>query len=119
MTNTGTKLHIMGRNDEQTVCDACGKVELRCTVILADADGIEAGRYGTTCAGRILGWRVTAADAATSERTRRQHVMEDIREAQAETDPKLIAWWIRQIVARGIHRADELAAVETLRAVAA
>ena len=37
-------LHIMGMTDEQTECDRCGRLELRCTVILADADGIEAGR---------------------------------------------------------------------------
>jgi hypothetical protein len=46
---------IIGATDEQTVCDACGREELKLTVIIGDEDGYEIGRYGTSCADMVLG----------------------------------------------------------------
>lgn len=82
-TTTSTATRILGMNDEQTTCDACGRVELRGTVILADEDGVEVGRYGTTCAGRILGRSVTRRDAQSVEAYRRQCAVSTLRDARA------------------------------------
>ena len=46
---------IIGATDEQTTCDACGREELKLTVIIGDEDGYEIGRYGTSCADMVLG----------------------------------------------------------------
>lgn len=63
-------LYVKGTSNEQTECDRCGKVEIRCTVIICDEDGVEVGRYGTSCAGKVLGVKLTAAEARTASRTR-------------------------------------------------
>ena len=114
-----TTLHIMGMTDEQTECDRCGRMELRCTVILADADGIEAGRYGTTCASKVVGRSITAQSARLAESCRRGRVSADLNAAEMEEDPALIAWWVREIERHGVHRPDEVRRVELLRGVAA
>lgn len=42
---------ILGINDEVTVCEHCGRSDLKRTVVLDFADG-DIRRYGTTCAHR-------------------------------------------------------------------
>lgn len=58
------RYRMLGINDEQTVCDHCGKADLKCTVALAvlDADGGELGivRFGRVCAARALRRRARA-----------------------------------------------------------
>ena len=81
-----SELHIIGTTDEQTECDLCGRVELRCTVILADADGSEAGRYGTTCASRLIGTKITASDASRINRRRLLDMRMWADEAQLNRD---------------------------------
>jgi hypothetical protein len=44
----------LGTTDEITVCDCCGKVDLKLTVIMRLDDG-QIVNYGTTCAGRNTG----------------------------------------------------------------
>lgn len=44
---------ILGINDEQTVCDCCGKKNLKRTVIIDKGEG-EIVRYGTTCASKVF-----------------------------------------------------------------
>lgn len=113
MTATATALHIIGITDEQTECDRCGKIELRCTVILGDDNG-EVGRYGTTCASRELGIKITAHDARNAETYRRQNVCGDLRKAiQANKagDMTAVAWWVAEARRWGIVRADEIALI--------
>lgn len=44
---------ILGKSDEQTTCDACGKSNLKATVVLeSESTGIV--RYGVDCASRAL-----------------------------------------------------------------
>lgn len=74
MTQT-TEYRIIGITDEQTECDACGRVELKRTVVLADSDGVEAGRYGTTCASKIVGRPLTAAHVDNIEAVRRSNMI--------------------------------------------
>ena len=61
---TNPTFALLGIDDEQTVCDLCGKADLKCTMALSrlDADGNEVGvvRYGRDCGARALGWRVSA-----------------------------------------------------------
>ena len=77
-----TTTRILGITDEQTTCDACGRVELRSTVILADENG-EYGRYGSSCAARILGRSAGSvlSSARNIELVRRHNVAIDFRHA--------------------------------------
>lgn len=70
-------LRIGGINNEQTECDRCGRMELRGTVILINDDG-EVGRYGTTCAGKELGIKVTRQDALNVESHRAYMVRNEL-----------------------------------------
>lgn len=44
---------ILAINDEQTVCDCCGKTNLKRTVVLELENG-EIVRYGTDCAAKMF-----------------------------------------------------------------
>jgi hypothetical protein len=43
---------VLGKNDEVTVCECCGKANLKLTVILTNGEGEV--RYGRDCAARVL-----------------------------------------------------------------
>lgn len=43
---------ILGKNDEVTTCECCGKTNLKLTVVLTD--GEREVRYGRDCAARVL-----------------------------------------------------------------
>jgi hypothetical protein len=119
MNAKGT-LRQVGFNDEQSHCDLCGKPELRGTVILA-AEGVEVGRYGTTCASKILqadnpnAKKVTRSGALAKEVDRRQRVTGTLRKVAKcleENDTAIAQWHIhslRQDPLAVLHRADELA----------
>ncbi len=123
MTQTAAPaLRVLGCNDEQTICDACGKIELHKTVILCDGDGTEVGRYGTTCASRKLGVKVTANTANLIEIARRQAVTRDIRDAfkrLAKGDFRMAAMDARDARTRGVHLPDEIAALAGIDALTA
>lgn len=115
---TTANLRPAGMNDEQTECDACGRMELRGTVVVVDEDGNEVGRYGTTCASRVLGVKWTRTQVNTVEMGRRQAVVNTIQQARkslAQGDAAAAAWWLRELRFYSIHRADEVAAVAALR----
>lgn len=82
------QLVILGANDEQTTCDRCGRVELRGTVILGEADRVEVGRYGSTCAGYMLDptgkTRGVLARARRIEEVRRHLISEEFAAARRE-----------------------------------
>ncbi len=108
---TAPALHIMGVTDEQTECDKCGKVELKRTVIVHDEDGNEHGRYGTSCASRVLGVKWTASDVDKLENNRRQLVVSDIRKAGGhlqDGNPDMAAEYLADVRTTGLHRPDEL-----------
>jgi hypothetical protein len=120
MTET-QNLRAVGMTDEQTECDACGRMELRGTVILADDNG-EVGRYGTTCAGRMLGWSITRKNATTIEAVRRQHVTDDLRKGLRAANAGDMAdalWRVREARRTGLVRADEKALAEKIEKMAA
>jgi hypothetical protein len=69
--------HIIGATDEQTVCDMCGRTELKLTVIVGDEDGYETGRYGTSCVDIVLNngkRRTTAAQVREIEECRKGEI---------------------------------------------
>lgn len=43
---------VLGKNDEVTTCECCGKTNLKLTVILTNGEGEV--RYGRDCAARVL-----------------------------------------------------------------
>lgn len=119
------KLTVIGLNDEQAHCDRCGKLELRGTVILFDTEeGVEAGRYGTTCASKVLTeangrkMTVTRNGAVSREHFRRDRVwnfyLRKVRAALANNDPALAQWWVadlRRDTTVLAHMDDELALI--------
>ena len=54
---------VLGVTDEETVCDCCGRTELKATVALETADG-EVVHFGRVCAARAAGVSAAAVDAA-------------------------------------------------------
>lgn len=103
-TQTTSPLHIVGTTDEQTECDRCGRVELKCTVILADADGVEAGRYGTSCASTVLGVTVTKSDAVRINNRRRREFASWLSESALNRDAGFL-----DLAAKYLDRARALA----------
>lgn len=75
------KLRPLGMSNEHTECDRCGRMELRGTVIVVNQDGEEVGRYGTTCAGYVLGYKVTRQDAISTEAYRRSLIRDELHRA--------------------------------------
>ncbi|WP_251151320.1 hypothetical protein [Cellulosimicrobium sp. Marseille-Q4280] len=115
-----TGLRAVGMNDEQTECDACGRTELRGTVMLADADGAIVYRLGTTCASRALGIRLTRRDATSIELARRSRVANLTRSARADlTHGRLAsaAEHLDDAVRAGLLHATEAALVADVRAL--
>ena len=117
--NTTTNLRAAGTNDEQTHCDKCGKLELRGTVIVVDQDNNEVGRYGTTCASKVLGEKVTRAQVNMVEMARRQAVTHLLLAAKNGNDG-VRAYSLGQIKRHYIlTRADEVRLYISLAGVAA
>lgn len=120
-TNTAAPaLRAAGMNDEQTECDACGREELRGTVIVVDEDGNEVGRYGTTCASRVLGVKVTRSEVVSIEASRRQAVVHTLRQAMNADTDRARAWWLGEVARYyTLHRADERRTYTAQRALLA
>lgn len=116
---------IIGITDEQTHCDACGRIELRSTVIIGDTDGTEIGRYGSTCAARYLTAHTGTTHTGTAvlstarliEAVRRSNVTDALHSARraASRGDMLAAMRHRAAaVETGLTRPDEIAANERL-----
>lgn len=79
-------VRVLGTSCDIDVCGACGKPELKKTVVI-EVDG-EIGYYGCDCAARIIGWgvkdiRAKAKDADDAERDRikvaiQSHPLKDV-----------------------------------------
>lgn len=64
-----TAYSFLGITDETTVCECCGKKNLKCTVVLEDESG-NLVRFGRDCASRALGWGLNATKAEARARDR-------------------------------------------------
>lgn len=109
---------ILGITDEQTVCDMCGRVELKSTVIIGE-DGVEVGRYGSTCASKMLGGRKGVLKSARNiEEVRRHYLaanMKGARSAKAKGDMESFDYFGKEILTLVLHKEEK----EALRALCA
>lgn len=118
MTNTG--LRALGMSNDVTECDNCGRMELRGTVIVVNVDGEEVGRYGTTCASRIVGHKITRQDAISAEAYRRSMIGGELRRAvRAESagDIPTMRMYLDGARKIGAVRDDEKALIKRLEGV--
>jgi hypothetical protein len=106
---------MAGFTTEQTECDACGRMELRGTVIVLDENGEHVANYGTTCAGRKLGLKLTRADALATEARRRAEVLRELQLASRATGAQR-DMYLAEARRVGLLRADEIRYAEKLAA---
>jgi hypothetical protein len=74
--NTGAAMRFLGTDDSVTVCDCCGKIDLKSTVAIETAAG-NVVHYGVVCAARAL---KTSAKIVKSE----TKIADDAKRAAAE-----------------------------------
>lgn len=98
---------VIGTTDESTECGLCGRVELKCTVMLVplDADGNTDGEvtyFGRSCAAKAAGWTVrelnanikrVAVEKLAAERARRI--------AEREVETKAYNAWVAETYGTG------------------
>jgi len=124
-----SNLRILGTSDEQTVCDACGRTELKLTVIVADEDGEITGRYGTSCVDMVIGngkgRRTTAQKAREIEACRvdalytsMTHVRRDFAEVVKTGNGDVYEYAVQQLL-RGIKAHNTLPTASTRKSVLA
>jgi len=94
---------LVGTDDSQSTCSCCGREDLKRVVWLVplDSDGNQDGtpeHFGTTCAGRMLGYANPTA-ASTKNRVDRE-----ARKAAEEHKADLIAQAFRNAVALEVVR---------------
>ncbi|MCP4355100.1 MAG: hypothetical protein GY793_05615 [Proteobacteria bacterium] len=56
-----TKYKYMGKNEDDTYCELCGKTNLKSVVWLLEENDSEPKAYGTTCAAKLM--RITTKEA--------------------------------------------------------
>ncbi len=69
------KYQIIGTTDDVDTCDCCGRINLKKTVILKDAESGEEVYFGTECAAKALNWaiqEVTKTAKSETENIKRQ-----------------------------------------------
>lgn len=113
MTETQT-IRPVGFTTEHVECDRCGREELRGTVVMANEDGEVIAHWGTTCASRVIGRKVTRADALATEARRRTQVLAELRAAHRTTDQATRDMHVAEARRIGIVRADEVAFIAKL-----
>jgi hypothetical protein len=59
------RYEVLGTTDEQTVCDLCGRTDLKSTVALSDKESGETVFFGSDCAARATGWTLDEVKAQT------------------------------------------------------
>jgi len=108
---------ILGITDECTTCELCGRVELKSTVIIGE-DGVETGRYGSSCASKILGRKVAIKVARNIEAIRSANLateMSNARKAKAAGDMGAFAYHGKAILRLMLHPGEK----EAVRALCA
>jgi hypothetical protein len=129
---TTQSFRYIGTTDETTVCEHCGREDLRSTVVLAllDVDGNEEEyvRYGSTCAARALAIRgggsavrhaAQYAQLATLRDARDAHQRAEMHAQHAYFDETGTLAWLRPALldnaAAGVETAvKRVAAIQAL-----
>ena len=105
-----TKYKILGIDDEQTVCDCCGRKGLKRTVILERYENGENTcdviRVGVDCAAILSAKSGKALSAATIKREAIRQ--QSIADQEREWAKKELAWKIQNRVADTIEKANEI-----------
>lgn len=105
---------VIGTTDESTECDLCGRVELKCTVMLLplDADGNADGEityFGRSCAAKAAGWTVRELNAnikrAAAEKLSAER---DRRIAEREAEKKAYNAWVAETYGTGAPLKDAI-----------
>lgn len=79
--DTMTKFAILGIEDSVTVCDCCGKKNLKCTVAM-ETEGGDVVHYGRDCASKAMGWGL---DATKAERRVRDRMITELKQNAYKT----------------------------------
>lgn len=94
----GARMIAVGTTDDHTTCECCGRTDLKRTVIMRtlDADGNQIAQsfFGTTCAAKASGRKLSEikAEAAEGDQAARE-AEERARRARArELDAEWQAW---------------------------
>ena len=69
---------VLGISDEVTVCECCGRTNLKKTVVLSNGDGEV--RYGTECAARAM--KIKKGDVEKAVRSAEKSKAEEIEKAR-------------------------------------
>ena len=104
---TSENLRPVGFTTEHTECDRCGRPELRGTVVMANEDGEIVAHWGTTCASKATGRKITRADALGNEAQRRAEVLRELQLASRATGAQR-AMYLDGARRAGLVRADEI-----------
>lgn len=85
---------LLGLDDEVTVCEDCGKADLKCTVVLGvpDVDGnvVAEVRFGRDCAARALGRRAGRGAAEKIEKEARGVELRRLQAVAGRPDVRLV-----------------------------
>jgi hypothetical protein len=85
---------ILGTTDEITTCDHCGRADLKSTVVIESAEGLN--HYGSTCYAKFVG--VAAKDVRTAAKkadAAREELERAAREAARGAELKEWIEWCR------------------------
>lgn len=94
---------VLGASDEITVCDCCGRSNLKVTVALENTETGKVVHFGRDCAGAAVFGRKTAKNAANVADEAR--ALDVYRHALAATGcAKKAGSWVFQKTGRTIHQ---------------
>jgi hypothetical protein len=104
MTTIIKAFRVAGTTDDVTICDQCGRDDLRSTVVMVhqDADGNDDGTsyMGSDCAARAAGWTqakvrklASAADRAAKEQAERDRLIKQAAETK-QFEQNFAAWLV-------------------------
>lgn len=113
---------VIGTTDESTVCDQCGRVELKATVMLLplDAEGNADGDvnyFGASCAAKAAGWTVREVKAGIkqaedAERAAKAAAREAVEQAEQEF---LANWYVEHYGTANVQEAARRAGMSAVR----
>ena len=98
---------VFGTTDESTECDLCGRVELKCTVMLLplNVDGNANGEvtyFGRSCAAKAAGWTVKELNANIKRAAAEKQMAERAaRIAEREAETKAYNAWVAETYGTG------------------
>lgn len=93
--SSAERFSVEGITDEVTVCDHCGKKNLKRTVLLVDNETGDEVYFGTSCAAEALGWKERTPSSQLNRayrevmELRRKYLEEGARYAESLVPPEV------------------------------